>query len=120
LAETSVRAIEGHAEVYVAGLDTCFAVRRDATSDVEGLLITPSSNEIHAGLEFLRNRSADHVDPMADGLRALNVLRRHPVVYPNGGGGVGGFAQLTTVSRYAITTSIIHRWPDRVGEPISR
>lgn len=31
---------------------------------------------------------------------------------------VGGFAQLTTVSRDGITTKILHRWPDKIGETI--
>ena len=48
-----------------------------------------------------------------------NVLRRIRGVIRTVAGALGGFAQLTTVTRYAITTSIIHRWLDR-GEPISR
>jgi hypothetical protein len=32
---------------------------------------------------------------------------------------VGGFAQLTTITRDAISQRIIHRWPDRVGMKIA-
>ncbi|MGR4929051.1 hypothetical protein ACIPUD_19980 [Bradyrhizobium sp. CAR08] len=32
---------------------------------------------------------------------------------------IGGFAQLTTVTRDAVTSRIIHRWPDVVGERVA-
>lgn len=33
---------------------------------------------------------------------------------------VGGFLQVTTVTRDEITTKVIHRWPDQIGERIMR
>lgn len=33
---------------------------------------------------------------------------------------IGGNAELTTVTQDGITSEIIHHWPDRLGEPITR
>ena len=32
---------------------------------------------------------------------------------------VGGFLQLTTVTKHEISSRIIHRWPDKIGESIA-
>lgn len=47
----------------------------------------------------------------------LTMQRHMPL--PNGLGGIGGFAELTTVSKDGITQRIIDRWPqDQVGAPL--
>lgn len=61
-------------------------------------------------------------DPAADGLRILEEQRAMP--WPALGGGepiygVGGFGQLTTLERDRITTRILKRWPDAIGEKIT-
>jgi hypothetical protein len=114
-AEGATRAVEGEVEIYVAGLDACFAVTQAATQDIEGFALTPSDDAIYAELGFLWSRAPDDVDPAVDGLKVFEILRRHRVP----GAMVGGFVQLTTVTRDEISTRVIHRWPDRVGEPIS-
>ena len=114
--ESAVRAVEGEAEVYVAGLDACFAVTAAAGAQfVVGFALTPSSDPIYADLGFLWDRPPDDVDPATDGVKVFEVLRRHRAPSAL----VGGFVRLTTVTRDAVTTRIIHRWPDRVGEPIA-
>jgi hypothetical protein len=117
-ADGAVRAVNGEAEVYIAGLDACFAVTGRGVQEIEGFVVVPSSNAISAELDFLHSRRPDEVDPDVDGRRVMRVLRRHPVKYPNGGCGVGGFIQCTTVKRGEITTRVLHRWSDRVGAPL--
>lgn len=60
------------------------------------------------------------VDPERDGRIILEAQRAFPM--DHGGGrvftGVGGFGQLTSITRDGISTRVIHRWPDEVGQPI--
>lgn len=76
--------------------------------------------------DFLRSfvkRFADEpdaFDPATDGLKYMEILRRdclhqyeratHPAV--------GGFVQHTEITREAITTKVVHQWPDLGGRPI--
>ena len=65
-------------------------------------------------------------DPFTHGVRLMEAQRRVVGAMDNGAGkngvtghGVGGFAQLTTLQRDGIiTTRILRRWPDEVGERI--
>jgi hypothetical protein len=41
-------------------------------------------------------------------------MQRH-MTLPADIGGIGGFAQLTTISPYGITQRVLHRWPDEIG-----
>lgn len=66
--------------------------------------------------------SSQALDPERDGLRILEMQQRHELeaAFEMVDGTplpmrIGGFAQLTTVRRDAITTKIIHRWPDEAG-----
>jgi len=63
---------------------------------------------------------ADKFDPTRDGMRVLEIQRRHLPDWPASVNHhvVGGFAQLTTITENSIETKIIHRWPDEVGQPI--
>lgn len=66
----------------------------------------PGDAETHA--RFARAypdiTSGDELDPERDGLRMLEIQRHRP------SHGIGGFAQLTTVTATGISTRIIHRW----------
>ena len=63
-------------------------------------------------------RTLDDLDPEREGLRVLELQRaRHftgvdSVERMN----IGCFAQITTVTRDAITTRILRRWPDEIGK----
>lgn len=75
----------------------------------------------HCGLEHpeLVATKAEPLDAVSYAVRAVCAARaaRFP---PELDGrrfyGVGGFIQVTTVQRDTITTTIVHRWPDQVGE----
>lgn len=62
-------------------------------------------------------------DPVALGLAVMEEQRGmrgeqaagHPPA-----AGVGGFCQLTTITREAIQTRILRRWNDRIGEPLGQ
>jgi hypothetical protein len=67
----------------------------------------------------------DDFEPVEDGRMLLEAQRRtlvqlygtqreEPLCF------VGGFAQLTTLTSDSITSRIIGRWPDKVGEPLDR
>jgi hypothetical protein len=120
-------------EIYVAGWHEdgpdAFTIH---TSHVSGLTpwrvvplldlaMAPGELPIHAMCRpFLTGKVADDIDPRVDGLRILEAQRRHKARLPNGDRmfAVGGFAQLTSVYRDSVSTEILHRWPDVVGEPI--
>jgi hypothetical protein len=112
----AVLACEGEVEVYVAGVDACFAVTAGAgVQDILGFALVPSSDAIYADLGFPWDRAPDDIDPQRDGVRVMEVARAHASAFDCG---VGAFAQLTTVTRDAITTRIVHRWPDHIGDII--
>lgn len=62
-------------------------------------------------------------DPEADeattiwSMRKLLTMQRH-MPLPEGVGGIGGFAEITTVSEAGITQRIVERWSDRLGAPL--
>lgn len=69
--------------------------------------------------------SADSFDPMTHGVRLMEAQRLVVGPMDNGAGkngvmghGVGGFLQLTTITRDEIASRVIHRWPDKIGERI--
>jgi hypothetical protein len=72
---------------------------------------TPADFECPAAAEF---------NMRTHGLAMLEAQRRAPQPLPAGGTfcAVGGFAQVTTIDRTCIVTSIIHRWPDKPGMKI--
>lgn len=60
--------------------------------------------------------SADDMDPARDGLAIVTAQRA--IVGPcEGITAVGGFIQITTVTRDRISTRILHTWPEEWGEP---
>lgn len=63
---------------------------------------------------------ADDLDPETHGLSALECQRRFGAKASavDGLPRVGGFAQLTTITKAGITTKILKRWGDRIGHPV--
>lgn len=55
-------------------------------------------------------------DPREHGLALMEAQRMHKT--EGGWHCVGGYAELTTVTREGVTSEILRRWPDKVGEPI--
>jgi hypothetical protein len=66
--------------------------------------------------------TADSLDPATDGLRILQVQRDAVVSVGKSAKAmkvVGGFAQLSSVTRDGISTRVLHRWPDCImGQPV--
>lgn len=62
--------------------------------------------------------SPDDIDPERDGLAVMKLQRATPRLSNGDFCPVGAFAQLTTVTRNSVSTRIIHRWPDVIGEEI--
>jgi len=51
-------------------------------------------------------------------IRKVLTMQRH-MPLPDGIGGIGGFAELTTISAEGVTQRIIERWPeDQIGAPL--
>jgi hypothetical protein len=78
--------------------------------------LTPGTDEMLAMID------PTIFDPERDGIRIMEAQRQ--ILQPQGPKGglryiTGGFAQLTTVTKEQITTKIIHRWPDKIGEKIT-
>lgn len=95
-------------------------------TELGGINLAPVSEPISADLKqgWPNGALPDDLDPVKDGLRMLEIQRTHP--FDQNGDtdnpvmmrAVGAFAQLTTVTASAITTRIIHRWPDKIGDVI--
>jgi hypothetical protein len=89
------------------------------------ICLIPQTAEMEADLarEYPNGLKEDEADPVTDGLRILEIQRRHPFQRSSDGQSmqvaVGCFAQLTTVTPGAITTKIIRRWPDEIGRPLA-
>ena len=87
--------------------------------------LLPRSEGIDAelGKIFPEGVHPDDFDPVADGLRILEIQRAQPIEHHADGfgtqPGVGAFAQLTTITPDVITTRILHRWPDALGRPLA-
>ncbi|MGY2806391.1 hypothetical protein [Bradyrhizobium sp. USDA 4506] len=90
---------------------------RRTRTDLAGFLPLPCDRRL-LGLiqERLEGKHPDAIDPEVDGLAVLELQRANPHQEDGDFCYVGGFAQLTTVTREAVTSRIIHRWPDKVGE----
>jgi len=85
-----------------------------------GLAMMPADAATQARVFASIPDNVDLVDPERDGRIILEAQRVFPI--DHGGDrsfvGVGGFAQLTSITRDGISTRVIHRWPDEIGEPI--
>lgn len=69
--------------------------------------------------------SIENFDPEIDGLRLLEIQRHVPSAPDQRrpekvGCIVGALAQITTITREGVSSKILRRWPDRIGEPINR
>jgi hypothetical protein len=92
--------------------------------DLGAVSLAPTSDAINAELEaaYPNGVDPDRLDPVIDGLRIMEIQRKHKVDHTGNFGtvrSVGVFAQLTTIKPDAIDMKIIHRWPDEVGRPIA-
>jgi len=84
--------------------------------------IGPHSNSREFTGRFLKRFAddPDAFDVRAEGLLVMEALRRHcprhyeEAICP----AIGGFIQLTTVTRDGIETEVLHHWPDRIGQSI--
>jgi hypothetical protein len=87
---------------------------------LEGVTCLPNDETTHPEIvKVLAGLEADDVDPERHGLAVMEIQRAHPFAhegFSEGFCGVGGFAQLTTVTADGISTRIVRRWPDVVGE----
>jgi hypothetical protein len=86
--------------------------------------LLPNDEAIAAELQvaFPKGANPDELDPVADGLRILEIQRKHTVDHAGDFGtvrAVGGFAQLTTIKQDAIDMRIIRRWPDELGKVLA-
>lgn len=122
-------------EVFVAGIseitgpDSYVVVNHSRYPDVKPWTVTqlgqfsPSIGDPEV-MERLWSKvpnasCADDLDPVRDGLWLMECQRAARFqCEPDQveAGIVGGFAQLTTVTRDAITTRVIHKWPDKPGD----
>jgi hypothetical protein len=73
----------------------------------------PQESDRHGGYDRGSGGSDGRLRRRAWPARIYKVggLREHSAV--------GAFAQLTAITADAITTKIIHRWPDEIGKPIT-
>lgn len=99
---------------------TRYGVEPFSTVQLAELTTLPGDLDIRARFIDRVPHDVEAFDPERDGLAVLEAQRAAPI---NHAGdqcfvGVGGFAQLTTITREGITTKVIHHWPDEVGQPI--
>ena len=83
------------------------------------VLLMPYDDDLGDRLILTPEQLAGGLHPVEDGLRIIEAQRG--VAACQGGReepshGVGGFAQMTFVGRHQITTAIMRRWPDAIGE----
>lgn len=88
--------------------------------DTGGVLLTPSSDEI---FKADGGSLADQSRAISDAELIAVAEKQRRYIEPFGPNKietslVGGFLQVTTVTEHEISTRIIHRWPDEIGEPI--
>lgn len=72
-------------------------------------------------LQGISDATSDDFDPVRNGV-ALMEAQRAELIVPAGWGAchtVRGFAQLTTITRDCITTRVLKRWPDQIGQRIA-
>lgn len=91
------------------------AVRPWQVTDCGSLSVTPSDDEILSQVAdaFPPGTKPESLDPERDGLKILHMQRARAFDHGSKGShmsGVGGFAQLMTVTRDGISTKILERW----------
>ena len=110
----------GNFEVFLAGLagdgsPHILAVRGSLPGGGSTLhhlarCIAPSDDgEFGRRLREAVDLDAPNFNPVRDGVRLVERQRELD-------GGIGGFVQLTTIMQEGISTRILHRWPDVVGQ----
>jgi hypothetical protein len=78
--------------------------------------VAPPEMAIAAGYEGI-DVDADP-EAVVWSIRKVLAMQRH-MPLPDGIGGIGGFAELTTVSAEGVTQRVIDRWPgDKIGAPL--
>jgi len=109
------------AEMYLLCNHDTYGIPAWELAQADDGYISPGSEELFARLRARGVDVFEKLDPETDGLRIIEEQRG--MTWPPAAGGepirvVGGFCQLTTVRRDEITTRILKRWPDRIGERI--
>lgn len=91
-----------------------------STVQLSGLSLLPGDPAIHERVLATVLSDVEQFDVERDGLAVLEAQRAHAVEHAGGRWltGVGGFAQVTSITRDGISTRVIHRWADEVGQPI--
>jgi len=105
-----------------AGAPRAFVLNGCRDNGVDGFRPRPVKTWIQphdagtVGFKFDEERAEDC------GLRLLEAQRRQrwsPIYSKCEFHAVGGFAEYTKLTQSEITTKVIHRWPDRIGEKIN-
>jgi hypothetical protein len=90
---------------------------------LDGLSCLPGDESIRLRMVEIVKDVADTEEllPLDHGL-AIMQAQRAPVSHFGGRSHtvVGGFCQLTSITRAAISTRVLHRWPDQIGSAIPR
>jgi hypothetical protein len=75
----------------------------------------------HVALKSVVWEYPESINIERDGLKLMQAQRKMPFAHGNGAiqSVVGGFIQHTVVSSDQVTTRIVHRWDDKVGESIT-
>lgn len=99
---------------------TRYSVEPFSLVQLAGLTLLPGDPAIHEAVRAAVPHDVEAFDIERDGLAVLEAQRAHAVEHAGGRWltGVGGFAQVTSITREGISTRVIHRWYDEVGQPI--
>lgn len=119
-------------EVLVAGISesegpSAYLVNSDgrygqdpwAVLSVEGFTWLPNTPEMLTSVKERLPARADQIDPIVHGRMVMQMQRETPVLHEFAGSElstIGGFVQMVTVTKDQISTRVIHRWPDSIGE----
>ena len=90
--------------------------------DFGKVLIMPADAETMGRIRLTPRELEGHLDPVRDGLRILEAQRHTKGLQgaeTEPSHGVGGFAQLTTITAREITTRILKWWPDLIGQKLN-
>ncbi|RJG51807.1 hypothetical protein D0Z70_22520 [Sphingobium terrigena] len=86
----------------------------------QGCTIPAIDIEATLGRSLTTQADIDALDPGMDGFTLHAAQRREPGLYRGRAAYIiGGFAELTTVTRHGIESQVIHEWPDAVGQKIT-
>lgn len=86
----------------------------------QGCTIPAIDMEATLGRSLTTQADIDALDPEMDGFLLHAAQRREPGLYSGRAAYIiGGFAELTTVTRHGLESRVIHEWPDVIGQKIT-